>query len=203
MKRIITVQHVNGMIGSSRDWPLTEKGFRQACHIGTRLAQELSCEHPMLYASDLLRARQTAEPIAAALGLTPRYTAVLREFDLGEAVGRSKAWAGENALCPVWPGTVDWAETADNRPFTGAESRRDVWNRLAAFPDTLDNGKTVILVSHGGTLSILFTLWMGMDPESTDRVLFAGKSGGVSELLEDAAGHRILARLNDMSYIQA
>jgi len=192
------------MIGSHMDWPLTEEGIRQAKKLGIRLAEELQNTASVLYSSDLMRARQTAEPIAAGLGLTPCFTAALREFDLGEASGRTKAWAKENHCCPLWPGTIDWPEHADEMPFPGAESRQDVWNRLSAFLDTLlsQSVETCILVSHSGTLSILFALWLGMYIHDTDHCLLAGKAGGVSELLEDDAGHRILVRLNDLSYIR-
>ena len=37
MKRIITIQHINRMIGSWVDWDLTELGIRQAHRIIERL----------------------------------------------------------------------------------------------------------------------------------------------------------------------
>ncbi|MBQ8400333.1 MAG: histidine phosphatase family protein [Clostridia bacterium] len=210
MKKIITFQHTrsrqheNGMIGSLADWELTEEGMRQAACIGKRLAAEMTGDEFVLYSSDLRRAVQTAECIAQPLHLTPRYTPALREFDLGEALGHTKAWAKENACCPLWPGTIDWADRYDGVPFPGAESRQDIWNRMADFLDTLlaDPVENCILVSHSGTLSILFALWLGMDIGDTDHCLLSGKPGGISELQADKDGHRILVRLNDMSYLQ-
>ena len=210
MKRIITVQHTrslqheNGMIGSLTDWTLTDEGFRQAQRIGVRLAEELKDTDAALYSSDLTRARQTAEQIALSMELKPQYTPALREFDLGEAVGKTKSWAKKNNICPLWPDTIDWAENADGIPFPGAQSRRDMWEQVSVFLEDVLTAPapTCILVSHSGTLSILFALWLGMEVRDTDRCLLAGKAGGVSELAEDTAGHRILVRLNDMSYVQ-
>ncbi len=48
---------------------------------------------------------------------------LLREFDLGEAVGKTKKWARENIACFVWQGALDWAKSKDGRVFHGAESR--------------------------------------------------------------------------------
>lgn len=95
MKNIITiqhtqsVQHTNGMIGSWRDWDLTELGIGQAKRIGACLSQEIQNERYVMYSSDLLRAKHTAKIVADFLGIEPIFTDALREFNLGEAVGKS------------------------------------------------------------------------------------------------------------------
>lgn len=210
MKRIITIQHtqseqhVNRMIGSLADWDLTELGVRQAYRIGERLSAELNGEPYVIYSSNLRRAWRTAEIIAGNLHTEPVYDIALREFDLGETVGRSKDWAREHIGCPVWPHTLDRAESVDGRPFRGAESVRDVWNRLLPFYRrvTESDEKNVILVSHDGTLSVFFAMWLKWSVEMLEKCCLSGKSGGVSFLREDEAGHRIIERLNDMSYIK-
>lgn len=208
MKNIITVQHTrseqheNGMIGSWRDWDLTEMGVTQASRIGDSLFREFSGKKFVVYLSDLLRARRTADIVAERFGVTPIYTGLLREFNLGEAVGKTKAWARENQNCPVWQGTADWAKDIDGRPFDGAESKRDVWNRLVPFYSRIleSDDENIIIVSHDGTLSIFYALWLGLDIEILNRCNFNGKSGGVSFLCEDNERHRIIKKLNDMSY---
>ncbi len=210
MKRIITVQHpqseqhINRRIGSLADWNLTELGIRQARCIAQRLAGEIAGKTYRIYSSDLQRTRQTAEILFGYLHSEPVYDAALREFDLGEAVGQSKDWAREHVRCPVWPDTIDRAESVDGRPFGGAESVRDVWERLLPFYRKILQSDTenFILVSHDGTLSVFFAMWLGWTPEMLERCSFTGKSGGVSFLREDEAGHRIIERLNDMSYIK-
>lgn len=210
MKRIITIQHpqseqhVNRMIGSWGNWDLTENGVIQAHSIGKHLFTEIGSDKYSIYSSDLLRAKHTAEIISSYLNINPIYDNRLREFDLGKAVGHSKKWAKENLCCPVWADTIDWADTADGRVFCGAESRREVWHRVSCFVDTVlaQSCDNFILVSHSGTLSVLFSIWLGMDLEALNKHTFWGESGGVSFLREDTDGRHIISRLSDMSYIK-
>lgn len=209
MKNIITIQHpqsaqhLNGMIGSWADWDLTELGIEQANRIGERLSNELN-ERYILYSSDLKRAKHTAEIVAGYFNIEPILTAALREFHLGEAVGKSKDWARANVKCPVRAGTIDWPTDFDDRPFMGAESIRDVWNRLSGFYNQMMSSpeENLILVSHDGTLSIFYALWLGLDVTMLKQCNLSGKSGGVSFLQEDSQKHRIISRLNDLSYIR-
>ena len=131
MKNIITIQHTqsvhhtNGMVGSWTDWELSDLGKEQAEHIGIKLSAELHGKNFTMYASDLLRAKQTAEIIANHLNIKPIFREVLREQNLGIAVGKSVKWLRENLECQE--------KTIDDRLFHDAESRRDVWNRLLPF----------------------------------------------------------------------
>lgn len=210
MKKIITIQHtqseqhLNGMIGSLKDWDLTELGVKQAHNIGQTLCRKISSSEYEIYSSDLLRARHTAEIISDYLNIKPIYSSLLREFDLGEAVEKTKSWAKTHTKCPVWVNTVDWAKSQDGRVFDKAESRADVWARAAEFLGQYVNfsEKNLIIVSHDGFLSIFYAMWLGLDLNMLDRCNISGKSGGVSILTEDSEGHRILSQLNDMTYIQ-
>ena len=56
-----SVHHTNGMVGSWTDWDLTELGKQQADNIGRNLKAELEGKGFIMYSSDLLRAKQTAE----------------------------------------------------------------------------------------------------------------------------------------------
>ena len=77
MKQIITIQHTqsihhtNGMVGSWTDWDLSEPGIVQAEKIGQNLAKQLAGQEYVLYTSDLLRAKHTAEIVAEHLGIAP------------------------------------------------------------------------------------------------------------------------------------
>lgn len=210
MKNIITiqhtqsVQHTNGMIGSWTNWDLTELGIKQATRIGERLSKEIKNERYIMYSSDLLRAKRTAEIIAKFLEIKPIFTDALREFNIGEAIGKSKEWARENTQCPVWTNTLDWAETVDDKPFIGAESKREVWNRLLDFYNQImtSSNENLIIVSHDGTLSLFYAMWLGLDIEMLNNCNLSGHKGGVSFMYEDMDKHRIISRLNDLSYIK-
>lgn len=210
MRKIITIQHtqseqhLNKMIGSLSDWNLTALGIDQANNIGKRLSSEINANEYVLYSSDLSRAKSTAEIVASYLGIIPVYVETLREFHLGEAIGHSKEWAKSNLRCSVYPETVDWSQNIDEMPFSNSETKLDVWNRVSEFLDNIlrSTNKNIIIVSHDGTLSILFAIWLGLDIKQLNRISFFGKTGGVSFLSEDDHGNRIIHRLNDMSYIQ-
>lgn len=182
---------------------MTATGIEQAHRIGHRLSREIKKGQFILYSSDLLRARHTAEIIAGYTGGKLILTDALREIYLGEAVGKSKEWARRNAICPVWPGTIDYAETADEIPFNGAESRGDVWAHLLNFyKQVIENSDNhMILISHDGTLSLFYAMWLGLKPEITDHYCLSGHTGDVSFLHEDADKHHLILRLIGLSYI--
>ena len=200
MKNIITIQHTqsvhhtNGMIGSWADWDLTELGMEEARQIGKKLSAGLEGKPFTMYTSDLIRAKRTAEIAAGFFDIEPIISAELRERNLGEASGKSKEWFKENEIADS-----DWI---DGKPFIGAESLREAWNRLKLFHDKImeTNDENIIIVSHGESLSLFYSIWLGWDIEMLSKYQLLGKSGGVSFLKEDANGKRIIGLLNDLSY---
>ena len=70
------------------DPPLSPRGQQQAAEAAERLA---GLGIALLAASDLARARATAERIGARLGLVPRFEAALRELDVGRWSGLHRA----------------------------------------------------------------------------------------------------------------
>ena len=201
MKHIITVQHTqsvhhtNGMVGSWTDWDLTELGKTQADRIGKKLKSELAGKDAVLYSSDLRRAKQTAEAIAGHLGATPILRQELRERNLGKCCGKSVQWLRENIECPE--------KTVDDRAFSDGESRRDAWNRLLPFFGEVLAGEeeNIIIVSHGGLLSIWNAMFLGLPVESFCRVDIHGPAGGVSHMIVADDGKRRVRHINDMSYL--
>ena len=209
MKRIITIQHtqseqhINKMIGSWTSWDLTETGIQQAHAIGENLAYELGNNPCLLFSSDLLRAKHTSEIIAKHLHTEPIFTEALREFYFGEAIGHSKAWATEHLQCAVWPGTIDWPVNIHDAPFVNAETKLNVWNRLSPFLEQILSlpEENIILISHDGTFSLFFAMWLELDVSILNKIHLSGKTGGVSFLQEDDMKHRTILKLNDMSYL--
>lgn len=203
MKNIITIQHtqsvhhMNGMVGSWTDWELTELGKGRAESIGKRLSAELGEGPCKIYCSDLLRAKQTAAPLARHMGLQPEYRKELREiYDGAEAIGKTKKWLVENRS----PASLK--PSIDNRPFDDAESIRDVFLRVSKFQEEIlkDQDKTVVIVAHGIMLPLFFAAWLGLDTNMLLAFGFHGAAGGVSFLQETDEGKRVIMRLNDMSY---
>ena len=186
---------MNGMVGSWTDWELTDLGRRQAEAIGEKLKTELGGENAILYSSDLLRAKETAEIIGEKIGVIPVLRRELRERNLGKCCGKSVQWLREHLECRE--------ETVDDRLFSDAESRRDEWNRLKPFFDELmaRGDKNVIVVSHGDLLSAFFAMFLDLPVESLASGGSRGCPGGVSELLADDHDGRRILRVSDMSYI--
>ncbi len=201
MKTIITIQHTqsihhtNGMVGSWTDWELSELGKSQAHRIGNKLKTELTGRKFIMYSSDLLRAKQTAEIIGNYLNLPPVLRTELRERNLGRCCGKSVQWLKEN---------IEQQETnIDDRLFSDAESRRDEWNRLKPFFNEIMNGpeENIILVSHGDLLSSFNVMFLGFEAEIMNSCDLFGLAGGVSYMFENNDGKRVIKRLSDMSYI--
>jgi len=196
VKNVITIQHAqsiqhtNGMMGSWTDWELTKLGKEQAENLGRNLSAELKGQAYKIYSSDLIRARQTAEPLARYMGVEVEYREGLREINYGDAIGKSKQWAQENRL-PI--------NSIDEPEFLGAETWRELWNRVeSAYCGIIaSKAENVILVSHGGALAV----WHQGLIDFNVRDPKFGPAGGVSFLHENFDGKRIVSRLNDLSYI--
>jgi len=194
MKNIITIQHTqsvhhtNGMIGAWTDWELTELGKQQAFNIGKALRKEITNKRYVMYASDLLRAKQTADIIACLLEIVPIYKRELREIK----------WLHKNQIKQDM-----YTSSLDYKCLPDAESKRDLYRRLLPFLHEVQNSQeeNIIIVSHGGTLSMLFYIWHSHDINNLDYTEFQGISGGVSVLNENDKGVRIIRKLNDLSYI--
>ncbi|MBU5332783.1 MAG: histidine phosphatase family protein [Anaerocolumna aminovalerica] len=119
----------------------------------------------------------------------------LRERNLGKCIGKSVQWLSKNMECQE--------KTIDDRMFSDAESRRDVWNRLRPFYDMIMNSdeENIIIVSHGDSLSVFHAMWFGLEVEMLNQCGLFGMSGGVSFMQKNEDGKHIIRRLSDMSYI--
>jgi broad specificity phosphatase PhoE len=131
------------------DVPLNEKGRAQARAIAEALRGEGVSG---LVSSDLARARETAEIVAAAMGLDLAYVdAGLRErtFGVFEGLTRSEC---ERLHPEAWRA---WVE--EQRPGEGVEAPAVVAARVTAaigraVERVAGDGAPVLIVSHGGAL---------------------------------------------------
>lgn len=203
MKNIITIQHTqsihhtNGMVGSWTDWDLSELGVEQANKIGEKLKNQLEGKQYVMYASDLLRAKHTAEIVARYLDITPVICQELRERNLGRCCGKSVQWLRDNLEMQE--------KTIDDRLFSDAESRRDEWNRLKPLFEEImaSEDENIIIVSHGDLLSVFNAMFLGLPVESLNQFELFGMAGGVSFLFENNEGKRFVKRMGDLSFIEA
>jgi len=114
---------------------------------------------PIVYSSDYLRTKQTAELAAQTLQTAPViYTAALRERDFGALDGR-----------PVSEYPRVWNLESDTADLTklGVESAVSVLNRVSSVIleiEQIHTGQIVLLISHGDPLQILLTRFQQKQP---------------------------------------
>jgi probable phosphoglycerate mutase len=182
MKNVITIQHteaehhVSGMIGGNTDWALTETGKKQAHNIGKNIKELIKTESAIIYSSDLLRARQTAEIINEYLNLKIIFREELREGNVGEAKGKSRDWYKQNCL------PKENIPLNVYRAFPSAETFEDIYNRVGPIIDEIINSEyeDIIVVGHCGTLVMFLFQWLKIPVEYIENIAFEAKAGNVS-----------------------
>jgi broad specificity phosphatase PhoE len=148
--RLLFVRHgqstwnADGRWQGQADPPLSTLGEAQA-----RAAADAVPAVDGVVASDLARARQTAEIIAGALGLADvRLDDRLRERDSGDWTGFTR-----EEIELAWPGWLDAGRMPDNfEPWERVAERVTAAAHAAhaAWP-----GRTVLVVAHGGVVRSL------------------------------------------------
>ncbi|MEO7126233.1 MAG: histidine phosphatase family protein [Nakamurella sp.] len=130
-----------------RDIPINAAGLAQAAAAAPSI---VALEPEVIVASDLQRARATAEIIAHAVSLPVHTDPRLRETFLGEWEGLTRG-----DVQTRWPEQWDqWRHRGAEVAPPGGESRLLVSERAAAVVDELDAGSygTALLVTHGGLI---------------------------------------------------
>jgi probable phosphoglycerate mutase len=156
--RILAIRHGetawnrDTRIQGHTDIDLNAQGRWQA----DRLAHALRDE-PIagFYASDLSRARQTAEAVARRHGAQVQTHPGLRERCFGHFEGQT--WAELEARFPTE--TLAWRQRVPDFAPPGGESLLHLRERVVRTVDELaarHPGEQVLLVAHGGVLDILY-----------------------------------------------
>jgi broad specificity phosphatase PhoE len=176
-------------VGRSPGVHLSAKGREEAERLAERLAGTAIAA---LYASPRERARETAQPLAARLGLTVAVEAALDELDLGDWTNREMAsLAGDewfrrfNALRSL-------------TPPPGGEWALDVQHRAVAFIERLRRERpdeTVAVVSHSDVIKAAIAYYLGVPLDLFRRIEVAP---GSLSLLEVADWGARLLLLNEV-----
>lgn len=137
---------------------LSGRGRAQADAVASRLGA-LDPAPAALYTSPLERARETAAPIARALGLRARAMSGLTECDFGEWTGRRLSALRRRS---------EWRHVQHSPStfaFPGGESfaamQRRVWGALEALAER-HPGQRVVAVSHADPIKAAVTFAMGV-----------------------------------------
>lgn len=144
------------------DIPLNETGLRQADAVGQALA---GAPVDAVYSSDLMRAVQTATPLAQAKGLAISPVQGLRERHFG-------MWQGQTYGEIEHKFPQDFARWRVREPdfaVEGAESLRVFKGRMTQTVQDLaqgHKGQTIAMFTHGGCLDIVYRLATGLPLEA-------------------------------------
>ncbi len=197
--RLLLVPHAEtdwnaqGRFQGHADVSLNERGRRQAFLLQQRLADE-----PLqaIVASDLRRALETAEILAAPHGLHVKAERRLRELHFGDWDGLTYAEIQESAADAL----AEWQNDPLQASPPGGERLADLAQRLREFLHGLSDHateSTILLVAHRGSLRVLLCLLLDRPVESHWE--FRLDPASLSEV-KTAAGLAELVRLNEISF---
>lgn len=147
-----TDHNQKGICQGSLDIPLNQNGIDQASELLTKLSGK---EIEIIYSSDLLRARKTAEILSLGMELPIVLDERLREFNLGEAEGLTKAQAIEKFGKETWDNFRSFNPKGNPVGFPGGETGAQVLKRTLSFLEDLTNQHTIkhmAISTHGGII---------------------------------------------------
>jgi probable phosphoglycerate mutase len=173
------------LVGRMPGIALSDKGRTEIAAVAERLAGEPVAA---IYASPLQRTRETAEIVAARLGLPVAFDDDLLELDFGE-------WTGATFdAIRAHPAFSLWSTHRSLARIPGGETMREVQRRVVEAMFTAAErhpDETVVLVSHGDVIRAALVFAIGAPLEFLSRIEVA--QGSLNTIRIDAAGIRVLA----------
>lgn len=147
---------------------LTAAGRAQAVALAERLFGERIAA---VWTSPMSRAVQTAEIVAARLGVGVTVREGLREFSVGNHAGQLPE------PDPLVGTFTSWIAGELDERVSGGESGREVVSRVEGVLQEvadLHRGEAVLVVSHGGAICLSVATLTGMAPPSDFRLANTG-----------------------------
>jgi broad specificity phosphatase PhoE len=156
--RLLLIRHAESTGNRQRrlqgraDFPLTERGRRQAQELGAALSQ---LPVSAVSSSPIRRALDTAEAIAGPLGLKVEVQPALQEYDFGELSGLTWPEIREQR-----PHLIEQllSDTADFPHYPGEEGREAFRERVCGalwvIADRHEGEDAVAVVTHAGPIAV-------------------------------------------------
>ncbi|MEM6938724.1 MAG: histidine phosphatase family protein [Pseudomonadota bacterium] len=182
------------LVDGQGDPSLRPEGEAQALAVAERLKTE-----PIraIYVTTMQRTHQTAAPLAAELGLTPRVEADLREIFLGDWDGGEYRFrvAENDPAVQRMREREDWGEIpgAETKAAFHARVARGLARVATGHPDEL-----VAVVVHGGVIAAACAQATG-----SRTFAFGGADNGSISRLVITGERMILRGFNDVSHLRA
>ena len=195
-KTIILVRHgslekqYDGCYIGSTDLPLSGEGVKDAIALGSHFKPS---DIGPIYASPMLRARQTAEQIALAAPDVPViHEDLLREIDFGEWEGLTFEQISKRD--PVE--AERWASSPVGFAFPGGEALDAFYSRIGRIKQMLlsleqDN---IVLITHGGVIRCLICNILAIEMQKSLSLKIDRGSVSSMRLFQNGLG--ILTSLN-------
>ena len=190
--------NADGRYQGQTDVPLSEVGSLQAAS----LAERLTGQHfAAVYASDLLRARRTAEIVTERLlGAPPvQLDPGLREIDVGALSGLTLP--DIRSQYPAYLQALRSDPWATRRP--GGESMADLYARASGALGTLaarHQGQRILVFTHGGVVRVAVGLALGGVPQNAWARLSVANTSITRVLITDHSG--TLLCFNDAAHLE-
>jgi len=181
--------------GSRLDTPLSALGLRQAECLAARLAGEAI---DAVWASPMVRARETAAVVAAPLGLGVLLDADLVEFDWGIWSGRPFTGEIEKEVSDV---RARWRAGETEVSPSGGESPARAAVRADRFLGRLSGSgaNAPLVVAHGRFNRILMTRLLGRELGRMDEI--RQRNGSLSAFEWDGSAPARALLLDDVSHL--
>ncbi|MBV9921573.1 MAG: histidine phosphatase family protein [Pseudonocardia sp.] len=192
--QLVLVRHalpelVHGTAGGTADPPLTGHGQAQAA----RLVAAIGSDVAGLYTSPMARARATAAPVAAALGVTPTVVDDLREYDADVA-----HYVPVHEMAQLDPGTWDriraglLPDYVDVAAFTAR-----VANALERVVAAHEGRATAVVVAHAGVINT----WLAQLLGTARPLAFPLDYAGITRVLAGRDGRRYVRTVNEIAHV--
>ncbi len=178
--------------GTYQDLGLSPKGTKQVESLRDRLVRTGEIKADVLLASPFRRAQESAQILAPALGLP-----IISDDDL-------KEWVCDDGRASPEEFSARWNQVPEaQRPFTRWMDGYETWMEFAVrVQQTLQRlaqeheGKTVLLVTHGGVIQTSFVYFFGLSGSAFPGV--AAENASITHWSRPDGGQRwILRRFND------
>lgn len=204
MARLILVRHGEtewnrlSRYQGQTDIELNETGIRQAHRAAERLARE---RVNAIYSSDLKRARQTAEIIAAKHEVGAVHeSSLLREMHFGDFEGLTFDQIEERFQL-IFSASPSWRSRGPHVRAPNGESIADLAERLQRFWEELAKHgpeETLLIVAHGGPIQVLICHLLGIGLEHWWQIRLSGASISILDTYPQGTS---LALLNSTSHL--
>ena len=196
MTRVLLIRHGEtswnreGRWQGHTDVPLSDEGVRQAQALADAFRSYASAI-PVVYSSDLRRARDTALLVGAAIGIVPVLDPVWREMDVGRWSGLSR-----DEIQGCYPD--EWARILSGEDLVrgGGETFGQFFARIIGALDSLSrrhDGETVAVVTHGGVIRAALLHALGLPFERLREVSIV-ENATLTELRSNRSGWEIASR---------